>query len=740
MAPSAPKGENTVVRIVRYLKTAKIAVALILVLLAVQTYGELALPSYMSHIVDTGIQQGGIETPVPEKIREASLNDLALFMQEADEAYVKSVYTLDSGVYSLNSGEADMDKLAAIFTSPMAALYNISGAAGTGMPSSSGGSAMDLRVVLPLLRSGVIKRDAILGKMDTFLSAMGGTTGSLVKQAATGYLLSEYKALGMDVAGMQNRYLLTIGAKMLGFSLFIMAAAIIVSLLTSLTAARIGRKLRDQLFHKVVSFSSAEMDKFSTASLITRSTNDIQQVQMASMMFARIVLYAPMLGIGGIIRVAGTNTGMGWIIAVAVGIIMLLVTVLITVAMPKFKAMQALVDRLNLVSREILTGLPVIRAFSREKHEEKRFDAANQDLMKTQLFTNRVMTFMMPIMMFIMSAVTLAIVWFGAKGVDAGNLQVGDMMAFITYTMQIIMAFMMLTMISIMLPRANVASARIDEVLSSETLIRDADTVRDDTLPAGGAEVAFNHVSFRYPGAQQDALGDISFTAKSGQTTAVIGGTGSGKTTLVHLIPRFYDVTDGSITINGIDIRSLSQKKLRSMIGFVPQKSVLFSGTVESNLKFGGESITDEGMEEAAKVAQADGFIAQMQDGYQSAIAQGGSNVSGGQKQRLSIARAIAKKPPVFIFDDSFSALDYKTDIALRRALKASTGGATVIVVAQRVSNVLYADNIVVLEEGRVAGMGTHAELMDSCPAYREIALSQLSEQELGKKGSARHE
>jgi ATP-binding cassette, subfamily B, multidrug efflux pump len=724
------------VRIVKYLKTAKGAVALILVLLAIQTYGELALPSYMSHIVDTGIQQGGIETPVPEKIREASFSDLVLFMSKEDEAYAGSVYTLDNGVYSLTAeGRKNMDRLTGIFTGPMAVLYNMSG-----MSGKSGAGTMDINVIRPLIKSGLITREAIQQKLEPFLAAMGGASGSLAKQAATGYLLNEYKALGMDIAGTQTRYLLTVGAKMLGISVFIMIAAVAVSLLTSVTAAKIGRSLRDQVFRKVVSFSSAEMDRFSTASLITRSTNDIQQVQTASMMFARIVLYAPMLGIGGIIRVAQTDTGMSWIIAVAVGVIMLLVAVLVTVAMPKFKAMQALVDRLNMVSREILTGLPVIRAFSREKHEEKRFDKASRDLMKTQLFTNRVMVFMMPAMMFIMSAVSLAIIWFGAKGADAGSLQVGDMMAFITYSMQIIMAFMMLTMISIMLPRANVAAGRIDEVLASETLISDKGEVMDGGLPEGGIEVAFNDVSFRYPGAQEDALHNISFTARPGQTTAVIGGTGSGKTTLVHLIPRFYDATGGSITVNGIDIRNLSQKKLRSLIGFVPQKSVLFSGTVESNLKFGGESITDEAMTEAAAVAQADGFVAQMPEGYQSAIAQGGSNVSGGQKQRLSIARAVAKKPPVFIFDDSFSALDYKTDIALRRALKARTGGAAVIVVAQRVSNVLYADNIVVLEEGRVAGIGTHAELMESCAAYREIALSQLSEEELGKKGGARHE
>lgn len=525
---------------------------------------------------------------------------------------------------------------------------------------------------------------------------------------------------------------------MLLMTILMMTASIAVGFLAAKVSAGIGMRLRNRVFRKVVSFSHAEMDKFSTASLITRSTNDIQQVQMVAVMLLRMVCYAPILGIGGIIKVINTRTGMGWIIVVAVVLILALVGTLMKIAMPKFKLMQTLVDRMNLVSREILTGIPVIRAFSREKYEEERFDKANKELMSTQIFTNRVMTFMMPTMMLIMNAIAVAIVWFGSQGIDMGNLQIGDMMAFITYSMQIVMSFLMLTMISVMLPRAGVAAERIEEIINTEPTILDTAQMQDEKLTGKGI-VAFENVNFRYPGAEEDALSDISFVAEPGKTTAIIGSTGCGKSTLLHLIPRFYDVTGGKITIDGIDIRELSQKKLRSMLGFVPQKGVLFSGTIASNLKFAGEEkISDEMMREAAEIAQAKEFIESKNEKYESPIAQGGTNVSGGQKQRLSIARAIAGRPEVFLFDDSFSALDYKTDAVLRKALYEKIADATVIIVAQRISTILHADQIIVLDEGKIAGIGKHEELLQNCTAYQEIAKSQLSEAEL--KGGARNE
>lgn len=536
---------------------------------------------------------------------------------------------------------------------------------------------------------------------------------------------------------IQLNYLLTTGAKMLGMTVLMLVCAVSVSFLASRAGASIGRDLREKIFRKVISFSHTEIDQFSTASLITRSTNDIQQIQMVSVMLLRMVAYAPILAIGGIVKVAGTKTGMDWIIAVAVGAIMILVVVLMKIALPKFQMVQTLIDRLNLVSREILTGIPVIRAFSREEHERKRFRKANQDLMKTQLFTNRVMTFMMPMMMLIMNCVTVLIVWAGAQGVDMGRLQVGDMTAFITYTMQIVMSFLMLTMISIMLPRAGVAADRIEEVLHTQISIQDEDEVKDGLLENPKGEITFEGVSFCYPNADENALSDISFSAAPGKITAIIGSTGCGKSTLLHLLLRFYDVTKGRILIDGVDIRQLSQKKLHSLLGFVPQKATLFSGTIASNIKFGGEEIPDTVMEEAAAIAQATEFIEQKKEQYDSDIAQGGSNVSGGQKQRLSIARAIAVNPKVYLFDDSFSALDYKTDTTLRKALNEKTKEATVIIVAQRISTILNADQIIVLEDGHIVGKGTHHELLDSCKEYREIASSQLSESEL-KGGSAK--
>ena len=567
------------------------------------------------------------------------------------------------------------------------------------------------------------------------MEGLGDTGETVITQRAVQFLQEEYGKLGMDSGKIQRNYLYRTGGRMLIYSVVMMATAILVGFLASRIGAKLGLNLRERVFTKVVSFSHGEMERFSTASLITRSTNDIQQVQMVVVVMLRMVVYAPIIGIGGVVKVLRTRTGMGWIIVVAVAAIMVLVGILMAVAMPRFKKMQTLVDGLNLVSREILTGVPVIRAFSRERFEEERFDRANRDLMQTQLFTNRVMNVMMPAMMLIMNGISIMIVWFGAKGIDMGNLMVGDMLAFITYTMQIVMSFLMLTMISVMLPRAGVAAGRIQEVIGTEAGVKDRETVLDEKLKDARGVVAFRDVSFRYPGADEDALENLTFTANPGETTAIIGSTGCGKSTLLNLIPRFYDVTGGQITIDGVDIRDVSQHKLRSLLGYVPQKAVLFSGDIASNLKFGGPDISDSRMQEAAAIAQATEFIESKPEGYHSEISQGGTNVSGGQKQRLSIARAIAKSPRIYLFDDSFSALDYKTDVTLRKALREKTEDATVIIVAQRISTILHADRIIVLDEGRIAGMGTHGQLLRDCEAYREIARSQLSEAEL--KGGA---
>lgn len=682
-------------KIMKYLGEFKASVVAVIFLLILQAYCDLSLPSYTSDIVDVGIEQGGIENAVPEVMREETFNGICLL--SGNDALIRENYEQNGdGNYELRTKEPDT----------IAALDE----------------AMK-EAIVTLYHQGETQEEL---------------SDTMAAQMAVMFVRAEYGALGIDLNAIQTRYLLATGGKMLLMTILMMTASIAVGFLAAKVSAGIGMRLRNRVFRKVVSFSHAEMDKFSTASLITRSTNDIQQVQMVAVMLLRMVCYAPILGIGGIIKVMNTKTGMGWIIVVAVVLILALVGTLMKIAMPKFKLMQTLVDRMNLVSREILTGIPVIRAFSREKYEEERFDKANKELMSTQLFTNRVMTFMMPTMMLIMNAIAVAIVWFGSKGIDMGNLQIGDMMAFITYSMQIVMSFLMLTMISVMLPRAGVAADRIEEIINTEPTILDAAQVQDGKLSTKGV-VAFEHVNFRYPGAEEDALSDISFVAEPGKTTAIIGSTGCGKSTLLHLIPRFYDVTGGRITIDGIDIREISQKKLRSLLGFVPQKGVLFSGTIASNLKFAGEDrISDEMMREAAEIAQAKEFIESKNEKYESPIAQGGTNVSGGQKQRLSIARAIAGRPEVFLFDDSFSALDYKTDAVLRKALHEKTAEATVIIVAQRISTILHADQIIVLDDGRIAGIGRHEELLQTCTAYQEIAKSQLSEAEL--KGGVRGE
>lgn len=709
-------------KIFSYLKNSKAMVFTIILLLVIQAGCDLSLPQYTSDIVDVGIQQGGIERATPEKMRKETYENMCLFMTEEEIGQVEPYYSEDEeGNYVLNTKDKDiLDEMDSVLGMPMLIIASI---------EESG--EMDINQIRQAVDAGMISREEMVAKRDEIEASFGDMSESIIQQKAILLVKEEYEALGMNLDDIQMGYLKTKGIQMVGLAVLMMGASILVSLFAAKVAAGVGRDLRKSVFNKVVSFSNAEMDKFSTASLITRSTNDIQQVQMVEVMLLRMIFYAPIIGIGGIFKVLNTKTGMSWIIVVAVVAIMALVLVLMSLAMPKFKKMQDLVDRLNLVSREILTGIPVIRAFSREKHEEQRFDVANTNLMQTQLFTNRVMTFMMPAMMFIMNGISVLIVWTGAHGINQGNLQVGDMMAFITYTMQIVMAFLMLTMISIMLPRAGVAADRIDEVLKTEPSIHDADQVRDDELKDAKGYVEFSDVCFRYPGASEDALEHINFTAKPGETTAIIGSTGCGKSTMIHLIPRFYDVTGGAIRIDGIDIRELSRNKVRSLLGFVPQKGVLFSGTIESNLKFGGEWITDEAMKTAAEVAQATEFIETKKDMYQSPIAQGGTNVSGGQKQRLSIARAIAKNPKIFLFDDSFSALDYKADVVLRKALKEKVSDATVIIVAQRISTILHADQIIVLEDGRVAGIGRHEELLESCEAYQEIAKSQLSESEL---------
>lgn len=743
-----------------YLRNAKLTVALIIALLVLQAYCDLALPQYMSNIVDVGISQGGIDSPVPAEIRASTLNGLYLLMTDDEVKTVEASYTLaDSGHFTLAAENREaLDALAEIFPLPMTILMQASGdnaqetgEAAEGMAATRQAPAPeDIAMYEQLMQNGIITADMRLD-MDAFreaaasglktdemvlflrgalLKMLGDMDVSILTQAAIAFVKAEYEALGMNMESLQTGYLLRTGGIMLGITALMAVSAILVGYLAARTAAKIGMDLRGKVFRKVVSFSQGDMEKFSSASLITRSTNDVQMVQQITVMLLRMVVYAPIVGIGGVIKVINTNTGMGWIICVAVALLLVLVGLLLLVAMPKFQQMPKMIDRVNLVAREILSGLQVIRAFSREEHENGRFDEVNKSLMNLQLFTNRVMTFMMPLMMLIMNGITLAIVWFGAQGINVGNLQLGSMLAFISYTMQIVSSFLMLSMISVFLPRAAVSAGRIDEVLKTEPSIQDKTQVLDDSRTFQGI-VAFDHVSFRYPDAEQDVLENISFTAKPGETTAIIGSTGSGKSTLLNLIPRFFDVTEGRVTLDGVDIRDLSQHKLRSVLGYVPQKGVLFTGDIESNIKYGGEDITDADMVHAAEIAQAVGFINEKPERYHDSIAQGGTNVSGGQKQRLSIARAIAKRPKVLLFDDSFSALDFKTDVTLRRALRENIREATVVIVAQRISTVLHADQILVLEEGRMVGLGTHEELMETCRVYQDIARSQLSETEL---------
>ena len=724
----------------KYWKT----VIMILAVLVLQAYCDLSLPAYTSDIVNIGIQQGGVDDKIPNAISTEEMNKVLLFMssenqQTVQDAYEKDTHTYDKEAYvlkeSIQEDGEKIDELADIMGLPMMMTE--------GFESGSDLTKQIEEQLKANIPQGMLPEDAtvfdilkmmpqeqVLQLIDKIKENMDDMPDTIVEQAGISYVKTAYGDLGMDMDQMQIRYLFRTGGKMMALAFLGMAASVVVGLMASRVGASAGRDLRGKVFRKVVGFSNNEFDHFSTASLITRSTNDIQQIQMLMVMLLRIVLYAPILAIGGVYQVFQTNVSMSWIIGLAVVLIAMVVLTLFVVAMPKFKIMQKLVDKLNLVTREILTGLSVIRAFSTEKHEEERFDMANKDLTRTNLFVNRAMTFMMPVMMVIMNAISVLIVWVGAHGINDGQMQVGDMMAFIQYTMQIIMGFLMLCMISIMLPRAAVAAERVDEVLTSENIIRDPEQPKALPEHAEGV-LKFDHVSFKYPGADEDVLCDIDFTAKPGQTTAIIGSTGSGKSTLVNLIPRFYDVTEGAITLDGIDVREMTQHDLRDKIGYVPQKGVLFSGNIASNILFGNPDGSEEEMVEAAGIAQATEFIDTKPKKYKSAISQGGTNVSGGQKQRLSIARAIAKHPKLFVFDDSFSALDYKTDVALRRALKEKTENSTVLIVAQRISTILHAEQIIVLDDGKVAGIGTHQELLKNCEVYQQIAASQLSEEEL---------
>lgn len=715
-------------KIFKYWKDHIGLVIIIIGLLVVQAYCDLKLPSYTADIVDVGIADSGIEHAAPEKMSSGTFENICLFLTGDEIEIISQYYDLtENGIYKLNTDrEKTLDKIDDIIGMPIVMVSQMS------VPQAEGGEP-PLAQIKAAYAAGIIEKEDLIGMMNEAADKMNEYSETIITSQAVSFVKAEYKEIGVNVSKIQNRYLVEKGLMMLLVSVIAMAVSIAAGLLASIVAGKVGKELRDGVFKKVVSFSNAEMDKFSTASLITRSTNDIQQVQQVTVMLLRMVMYAPILAIGGIIKVLQTDTGLDWIIVLAVILIICVVLLLVAIAMPKFKKMQTLLDKLNLVAREILTGVLVIRAFGREKKEEERFEDSNQDLTKTQLFTNRVMTFMMPVMMLIMNAITVLIVWMSAKGIDSGRLQVGDMMAFITYAMQIIMSFLILTMVSIMLPRASVAASRIDEVLHTEATITDSENSieTDSSLSNVKGIVKFEDVSFRYPGADDNAIEEISFMAEPGKTTAIIGSTGCGKSTIIHLIPRFYDVTEGKITIDGVDIRDISQHKLRDMLGFVPQKGVLFSGDIESNIKFAGDKVTNEDMIMGAEIAQATEFIEAKPDKYASEIAQGGTNVSGGQKQRLSIARAIAKKPQIFLFDDSFSALDYKTDVVLRKALKERLADATIIIVAQRISTILHADQIIVLDDGKIAGKGTHEELLNSCDAYIEIAKSQLSEKEL---------
>ena len=745
-------------KLLKYLRPFAGAIIVAIMLLFVQAISDLSLPSYMSNIVNIGIQQKGIEDAVPKAIKSSELNKLLLFINSDDKKVVEDNYKLirkeelsdddyekyikqypelaNEDIYVLDTKSKDVKrKLNEILGRPMLITSLFESGDATKLMGDSGNvmaapEGVDMANMDPFMMLSNMPEEQVLEIIKGINEKLDEMPESMVTQSAVTYVREQYKELGIDIDKVQTNYLFMAGAKMLGVALIGTIAAVIVTFIAARIAAALGRNLRKDVFNKVVGFSNAEFDRFSTASLITRTTNDIQQIMMLIVMGLRIVFYAPILGIGGIVKVVKSGAGMGWVIVVAVVSILSLVGVLFVFAIPKFKMVQKLVDKLNLVTRESLTGMLVIRAFSTEKYEEEKFERANMNLTKTNLFVNRAMSMMMPLMMFIMNGVTLLIVWVGSHRVDSGVMQVGDMMAFMQYVMQIIMAFLMISMVSVILPRALVSAGRVSEVLNTDIAIKNIENPVSFKVEEKG-EIEFKNVSFKYPGADEYILKDINFKAKSGETTAFIGSTGSGKSTLINLIPRFYDVTSGEILIDGENIKNVSLHDLREKIGFVPQKGMLFSGTIESNLKYGGEHISDEYMHKAAEIAQATEFISSKESGFNTEISQGGTNVSGGQKQRLAIARALAKNSEIFIFDDSFSALDFKTDAKLRKAINEELSDSTLLIVAQRISTIMNADQILVLDEGKVVGKGTHKELMENCEVYRQIALSQLSKEEL---------
>ena len=711
-------------KLLKYLKGFKIAILSLVVVLGVRVVAELALPTYTSNIVDTGIQQSGIEDAVPSKISEKSLNTLELFMSDDEIKQVTENYTKDGNTYILNnvSDETRM-KLNNIFKETMTVVL--------GAKSNN----TDLNQVAQGVQAGVVSKDTLIDQRKKAISELGNSADMMTKQGGISFVKEEYKQVGIDTNEIRTNYLKEVGFMMIIVTLISGIASVISNFIASRVSAKVAYNLREKLYNKVLSFSKEDVDKFSTASLITRSTNDIQQIQNALNMFLFIAFFAPMMAMWGIYKVTQTDTGMTWIIALGVGILALVLGVITFLVMPKFKIMQKLIDKVNLVTRELLTGISVIRVFGREKHEEKRFDKENVILRDNQLFVNRTMSALMPMIMLIMNGIALLIIWIGGKNIDAGSIQVGDMMAFITYTMQIVMSFLFFTFLMMQLPRAEVAAGRINEVLEAPVTVVDGNDLQDDKINDVKGTLKFENVSFTFDGADSPVLSNISFEAEAGKTTAIIGSTGSGKSTLLHLIPRYFDATEGQITIDGTNIKDISLGKLRDMLGFVPQKGVLFSGTIASNIKFGDENISDEDMYKAAEIAQALEFIEGKEDKFDSEISQGGSNVSGGQKQRLSIARALAKKPKILLFDDSFSALDYKTDVKLRKTLREKMQDTTTIIVAQRIATILNADKIIVMNEGKVVGIGKHQELLKTCPTYLEIAESQLSEEELAKGG-----
>lgn len=744
--------------LLKHLKPFVATMIFAIALLFVQAICDLSLPDYMSNIVNVGIQQGGVENAVPKVIKSSEMEKLFIFMSDEEKNNIKNNYTLldkdnlttdeynkylkdypelkDESIYKLNTDEEEkINKLNDIFGKPMLIVSMLESQGLNGVPGIDGmvPQGMDLSNMDPFEMLSMMSKEEIDNMLSNVDEKLADMPESMITQAATSYVKEQYKEIGINTDKLQSNYVIMAGLKMVGIALISMLATVIVSFISARVGAALGRNLRKDVFKKVVGFSNTEFDEFSTASLITRTTNDIQQILMLVVMGLRIVFYAPILGVGGVIKVINTGASMGWVIGVAVISILLLVIVLFSFAMPKFKSVQKLVDRLNLVTRESLTGMLVIRAFSTQKYEEEKFEIANKNLTRTNLFVNRVMTIMMPLMMFIMNAITLLIVWVGAHRIDEGIMQVGTMMAFMQYTMQIIMAFLMISMVSVILPRAMVSAQRVSEVLNVDVAVKDSEKLQMFNENERGT-IEFKNVSFRYPGADEDVISNVSFKAFPGETTAFIGSTGSGKSTLINLIPRFYDVTEGEILIDGVNIKNVSQYDLREKIGFIPQKGLLFSGTIESNLKYGGDHIADEDMIKASEIAQAMEFINSKEERFNTEIAQGGTNVSGGQKQRLAIARAIAKKPEVFIFDDSFSALDFKTDAKLRKAINTELKESTLLIVAQRISTIMNANQIIVLDEGKVVGKGTHKELMENCEVYQQIALSQLSKEELSNE------